>query len=295
MPRRRWTALSVALAALTVTACASGSSADSSSSSSTAYRGPDPGVAHVHGLGVDPADGVLYAATHYGLFRLPRQGEATRVAGRMQDTMGFTVTGPRSFLGSGHPDFAKDPHLPPRLGLIRSTDAAETWQSVSLGGEVDFHALHAAHGRIYGWDAGSGRLMVSADQGRTWETRSTLGLRDFAVSPRNAEELLATTERGLVRSTDGGRTWSAVPGAPVLAVLSWPRADALYGVAPNGTVRHSADGAASWTQRGSAGGAPEALAVDDRGGTQTLYVAVRDRGVLASRDGGTSFTTRYAE
>ena len=38
--------------------------------------GADPGIEHVHGLGVDPADGVLYAATHYGLFRLPEGGEA---------------------------------------------------------------------------------------------------------------------------------------------------------------------------------------------------------------------------
>jgi len=85
---------------------------------------PDPGVVHVHGPGVDPADGVLYAATHYGLFRIPETGPATRVADRFQDTMGFTVVGPRTFLGSGHPDFAKDPDLPPRLRLIRSADAA---------------------------------------------------------------------------------------------------------------------------------------------------------------------------
>ncbi len=252
-------------------------------------------MAHVHGLGVDPADGVLYAATHYGLFRLPEQGTASRVAGRMQDTMGFTVAGPKTFLGSGHPDIQKDPQLPPRLGLIRSTDAAETWQSVSLGGEVDFHALSAVHGRIYGWDAGTGRLLVSADDGRTWQTRSTLGLRDFAVSPTDADTLLATTERGLARSTDGGRSWTAVAGAPTLAVLSWPRPDALYGVAPNGTVQHSPDGGRSWSTLGSAGGRPEALTVDQRDGTPTLYLAVSDRGVLASRDGGRTFTTRYAE
>ncbi len=27
---------------------------------------PEPGLEHTHGLGVDPADGVLYAATHFG-------------------------------------------------------------------------------------------------------------------------------------------------------------------------------------------------------------------------------------
>jgi len=152
---------------------------------------PDPGVVHVHGLGVDPADGVLYAATHYGLFRIPKTGPATRVADRFQDTMGFTVVGPRTFLGSGHPDFGKDPDLPPRLGLIRSADGAQTWQSVSLSGKVDFHALRAAHGNVYGWDSGTGGLMVSGDDGRTWDTRSQLQLSDLAVSPADPNVLLA--------------------------------------------------------------------------------------------------------
>ncbi|MGI8693580.1 MAG: hypothetical protein ACR2JK_11900 [Geodermatophilaceae bacterium] len=72
-----------------------------------ATRGGDPGpsteaagleIEHVHGLGVDPEDGVLYVGTHYGLFRMPEQGEATRVADRVQDFMGFTVVGPSHYL-----------------------------------------------------------------------------------------------------------------------------------------------------------------------------------------------------
>jgi hypothetical protein len=64
----------------------------------------DPGVVHVHGLGINPKDGGLYAATHTGLFVIG-DGTATRVSGRLQDTMGFTVVGPDHFIGSGHPDF----------------------------------------------------------------------------------------------------------------------------------------------------------------------------------------------
>jgi hypothetical protein len=56
---------------------------------------------HVHGLGVDPADDSLYIATHAGLFRAPPgESEVSRVGSSNQDTMGFTVTGPGSFLGS---------------------------------------------------------------------------------------------------------------------------------------------------------------------------------------------------
>lgn len=251
----------------------------------------DPGVVHVHGLGVDPADGVLYAATHSGLFRLPEQGEAERVANRAQDTMGFSVVGPASFIGSGHPDFRED--KPPLLGLIESTDRGESWDDLSLGGEVDFHALHAAHGQVYGFDSTSQTFMVSKDR-KEWDRRAQLPMRDFAVSPGDPDVVLATTQQGLARSADGGRTFAPVQRAPVLAVLGWAEDAVLYGVAPDGTVHTSADGGATWAATGSAEMAPEAFTVDARDGKQVLYVA-GERGILASSDGGKSFTMRYAE
>lgn len=281
----------VLAAALAVAGCSTGSDDPTLARTASPPDSADPGVVHVHGLGVDPADGVLYAATHFGLFALPEDGEATRVAERFQDTMGFTVVGPSTFLGSGHPDVDKDPDLPPRLGLIRSTDAGKTWDSVSLSGQADFHALHSAHGNVYGWDAGTGRLMVSTDDGETWETRSTLGLRDFAVRPDDRQVMIATTERGPTRSADGGRTFTALPGAPVLAVLAWQQTDQLYGVDPSGQVHASGDGGATWDRRGTLGGEPEALAASG----DVLYAAATGRGVLASTDGGRTWTVRYSD
>lgn len=89
--------------------------------STTPAVADDPGVVHVHGLGVNPADGALYAATHTGLFRLDDDGRVERIADRHQDTMGFTIAGPDRFLASGHPDM-RDENLrvdgkPPLLGL----------------------------------------------------------------------------------------------------------------------------------------------------------------------------------
>ncbi|MGH9283119.1 MAG: F510_1955 family glycosylhydrolase, partial [Acidimicrobiales bacterium] len=125
----------------------------------------DPGVSHVHGLGVNPADGSLHVATHHGTFRIQGDDPAERVGDSYQDTMGFTVAGPDRFLGSGHPDVQGFRQGQPRLlGLIESTNAGESWSAVSLSGEVDFHALAFAHGRTYGWDSTSGRFMVSSDQ-----------------------------------------------------------------------------------------------------------------------------------
>lgn len=254
----------------------------------------EPGVVHVHGLGVDPADGTLCAATHSGLFRLPTGGGAQRVANRAQDTMGFSVVGPHTFMGSGHPDFREDDVRPPLLGLLESTDAGGTWRRLSLHGQADFHALHAVHDRRYGYDSTSETFMVSTDR-RDWDRRAHLVMLDLAVSPVHPGAVLATTEQGLVSSGDGGRTFSPVPGAPALVVLAWDREQELYGVGPDGTVRRSGDAGRTWHRTGTVGQASEAVAVDGRNGTQVLYVAATDRGVLQSTDGGRTFTTRYSE
>lgn len=260
---------------------------------SSGPSGPAPelelGLEHVHGLGVDPADGVLYAATHFGVFRLPEGQEPVRVAERFQDTMAFTVVGPRTFLASGHPDFRKDPDLPPRLGLIRSADAAQTWQPVSLTGTADLHALRSAAGTLYAADSTAGTLLASADDGVTWEVRSSVAALDLAVRPDDPQVVVLTSPGGALRSTDGGRTLAPL-SAPALVMLGWESPDALYGIDAGGQVHASGDGGASWQARGALGAEPEALAVVDG----VLYAAADGRGILQSRDGGASWTVRYA-
>jgi hypothetical protein len=240
-----------------------------------------PVLGHVHGLGVNPADGVVFAGSHYGLFRLSATQPPVRVADRVQDYMGFTVVGPNQFLASGHP--AEGSLEPKSLGLIESTDAGNTWTSRSLAGRADFHALQARHGRVYGYNAITGAFMVSTDL-TNWETRATVPIADFAVSPTDPELILATTEQGLVRSTDGGRTFAASPG-PVLLLLSWV-GGALAGVTPDGRVQVSEDNGISWQLRGTADGAPEALEAVTR---SELYLAVKSA-VLVSTDGGHTFS-----
>ena len=134
------------------------------------------GPVHVHGLGLDPADGRLVAATHTGLFRIDNDGRAARVGDRFQDTMGFVVVGPRTYLGSGHPDLRdRDLHKegrPPLLGLVESTDAGRTWRSLSLLGDADFHDLAPAGGDLYGYDATGQRVLFTSDR-VSWEERAT--------------------------------------------------------------------------------------------------------------------------
>src|SRR3712207_486131 len=80
---------------------------------------------HVHGLGINPADGALYSATHTGRWRAPDgETKASRVGEHYHDLMGFTVAGPNRFLASGHPGAQAD--LPPLMGLQRSTDGGRS-------------------------------------------------------------------------------------------------------------------------------------------------------------------------
>lgn len=241
---------------------------------------------HVHGLGVDPADGALYAGTHYGLIRITEDGTATRVADRVQDFMGFTVVGSEHYLASGHPGADQDG--PANLGLIESSDSGETWASVSLDGEADFHALEARHNLVYGYNAGA--LMVS-DDGVSWETRGSLPLADFAVSPSDPDTLVATTEQGLALSTDGGRSFAPMTDAPLLQLVSWTNGSTLVGVTPDGATYVSDDDGQSWQQRASVEGQPEALTALGR----KVFVALAGGTVVRSTDGGASYSIMYAE
>lgn len=254
----------------------------------------DPGVSHVHGLGVNPDDGSLYAATHYGTFRIPDEGRAERIGGSFQDTMGFTVVGPDMFLGSGHPDVAGTrAGQPGLLGLIESTDAGESWQSVSLSGEVDFHALAFAHGRVYGWDSTSGRFMVSEDRER-WDERATLDLYSFAVDPTSAGHIVAAAPGGIRASTDGGRQWSA-PTGPQIVTIAWAPDGTLWGLEASGTVQRSGDGGGTWEPAGELGGEPQALLATE----SALWAAAHDTddrtGIYRSTDGGATWELRYQD
>lgn len=241
----------------------------------------DDGLAHVHGLGVDPADGTLYAASHFGVFSIDEDGVASRVADRWQDTMAFTVTGPNTFLASGHPDLRED--LPPQLGLLESTDAAETWESVSLGGEADFHALEVAGDTLFGFDSVTGTLMATTNR-TDWTEIAATPVFDLAWLGEEDGSVLATTPSGLVEYDAGGGS-TTLKGPPGLVLVDAPEPGTLAGVSEAGEVYLSTDPLGGrWRQRGTVPGTPQAFdtAVD------AWHVATDD-GIFASDDKGRSW------
>jgi photosystem II stability/assembly factor-like uncharacterized protein len=248
--------------------------------------GPSVTLSHVHGIAVNPADGMLYVATHEGLFVLDENGSAELVGESRQDIMGFTVIGPDHFLASGHPAPGQD--APASLGLIESTDGGLTWDSVLLNGEADFHALRYAHDTVYGFDSVTGQLLARTGSGE-WETRSAEPLTDFVVNPVDPDSIVAVGVDGPLRSVDGGRTWMPLEIGSI-AFLHWTNSGLLWGIGPSGEIYDNYDQGATWRPTvGSAEVEPVAFtAVGD-----SLYVAASDGRIISSDDFGRSWRELY--
>ncbi|SDD21964.1 Uncharacterized protein SAMN05216410_2973 [Sanguibacter gelidistatuariae] len=187
-------ALVLALAGCATSPVTQNAAEDASGASWTEFE-------HIHGIGLNPGDDKVYVATHQGLFRL--DDPTPQLVGESRgDMMGFVVTGADTFFASGHP--APGEAAPANLGLLRSTDAGVAWEDVSQRGRSDFHDLTGVEDRLYGLDSSDGQLKSSNDAGVTWTSGPTIEARDIDVDPNNPARLVATTEDGLLVSTDGG-------------------------------------------------------------------------------------------
>ena len=276
---RRAAAAALLVAALGLVACGD----DDSSGGSSSFAAE---AGHIHGLGVDPRDSALFIATHAGLFRAaPDSTTPVRVGAGSQDTMGFTIAGPGHFFGSGHP--APGEPGPPNLGLIESRDAGQSWREVSLGGRADFHVLRYVNGTIYGYNGLTGRLMISADRGGSWQSSTVPApLFDLAVDPDDSDRIIATSEAGLIEKP-GETAWR--PRGDRAGLLAWPTDGPLYLVEGDGKVSTSETAGQSWRARGALPEAPVALTATAPG---ELYVALQSGTIMRSVDGGRQWTPR---
>ena len=269
-----------------------------------------------------PASGPAYSDLHWRQLGPFRGGWATMVDGvaDQPDTFYFAAAGG---------------------GLWRTRDAGRTWDPLfEHGPAASVGAVAVAPSNpdvIYigtgqpepRYDVAAGQgVYRSTDGGRTW---SDLGLHDTKyigriwVDPRDPNTVLVAAQghffgpnpdRGLYRSTDGGRTWSHVlqlgdwtgavdiaadPQDPkVLFASAWeahqyPWQSYFTKVAgPGSALYKSLDGGASWT-RLQGGGWPQGslgrigLAVTHTGAGTRVYAAVDSSkvgGLYRSDDGG---------
>ena len=157
------------------------------------------------------------------------------------------------------------PSYGPGGGIFKSTDGGTSWKPLSAGlptdglGRIGIGLSPALPARVYAIvDAKQGGLYRSDDAGATWSLVSAerrLWDRGWyfckvTVDPKNAD-VVYVSNTSLYRSIDGGKSWTAIKGAPggddyhQLWISPDDSQRMVLGSDQGGIV--SVDGAASWS------------------------------------------------
>jgi len=242
-----------------------------------------PDTPDYHSLLVDPADPErLFLGTHVGLYESAdggRRWEFARLEG--QDAMNLARAPGETVWTAGHnvlakstdggeiwtdvrPDglpsldvhgFAVDPRDPQRLyaamagaGLYRSSDGGTSFELLSKDVGAGVMALAATpDGRILAGDMQQG-LLVSEDEGKTWQRTLAAGLMGLALNPDDPDRILASGP-GILLSTDGGASWRTVQEIPAGAgPVAWSPSnpEIAYAVGFDRLLYRTTDGGVTW-------------------------------------------------
>jgi photosystem II stability/assembly factor-like uncharacterized protein len=186
--------------------------------------------------------------------------------------------------------------------LALATPAGAFWNPVGpYGGVVLGLAAFPSTPEVLYAAVDHGGVFRSDDAGLHWRSVSAglpdLSVAAIAVSPANANRVVAGAATGLYFSSDGGVSWSAAAGSPGTGITNivFDPADAsiAYAVSPAGWAGRSADGGASWTAIAASLSAqqPTAVAVAPSAHT-TVYLGTLQNGVYRSTDSGANFTEK---
>ena len=163
------------------------------------------------------------------------------------------------------------------LELRRTTDGGLSWQPQATGGDTldDIHFVDASHGWVRD---GSKRLRRTIDGGETWALLGPVPIPDSleritfvdslhggAVGQECQVAPPATCSGYSARSTDGGVTWQGNSAGPSKAAFfldpqrGWGQERDVTSLAGgslqwNYSIKHTADGGASWTPQWENGG-----------------------------------------
>ncbi|TKR53372.1 glycosyl hydrolase [Allopusillimonas ginsengisoli] len=177
-------------------------------------------LTHVHGLAYSADGKQILIPSHHGIAAYA-SGRWSKMAGPVHDYMGFAATR-YAFYSSGHP--AAGSNLINPFGLIKSTDAGETWLQLGLEGESDFHTLAASYetSAVYVLNYSPNTRMprpglyITQTDGMIWTQAAANGLKTkinaLAVHPSNASVIAVGAADGLFISRDAGNDFEQLLG-----------------------------------------------------------------------------------
>ncbi len=282
-------------------------------------RGPFGGS--IYCLVADPSHAAtLYAGTDRGVYRSDDAGASWRAANaglpafRVQ-TIAIDPTSPSTlYAGTLTPDGVES------VGIFKSTDGAASWAPINEGlidpltgiSPLDVWSLAIDPKNPSTILAGSrfSEIFKSVDGGQTWQSKTfggfslALETSAFQFDPSNSSRVLAATSRGLVRSTDGGESWSSFGNANnsfYTLVTDPSSATTLYAGNINGSgIFKSTDSGAHWTtinkglpsNQGATGALPLVLGFGvDPAHPATVYAGTYGNGLYRSTDGGSNWSS----
>ncbi len=256
-----------------------------------------------------------------GVFKSTDGGATWNAAGA-----GLPVSQP-GYFANGVAALAIDPKNPATLyaatglsvsaggGLFKSTDGAMSWSPVNSGlaGIVDAPVIDPRNSNslylAYPAADFKGPILKSADGGSTWVNTGFRG-GNLVFDPQDSRSLYAVSSGGIVKSVNGGASWSVVlPGAPggpgwwVAVTLGGEesrhepprrlgRSSTVYAGTGWRGIFKSSDGGSTWAAANSGLFADVfyTLAIDPRN-PRALYAGVYSAGLLKSADGAASWST----
>ena len=237
-------------------------------------------------VALDPRrNGFVFAGTTEGLLRSEDGGKI------------FRLVSPEAVRS-----IAFDPAVADRIffasttgGLMISTDGGRTLHSSNAGfTNRSFTVLTAARGVLYAssvFEPGSGGVYRSANFGARWErTGGEPSIRLMTAAPDQPGTLYAAGYHGLLKSKDGGKTWSEkasqVPGGQITSLLALPH-DIVLAASGQGVFRSTTD-VGGWQM--AATGATAGISALELSGDQTV-TALSAHGAFASADAGVTWKT----
>jgi len=184
--------------------------------------------------------------------------------------------------------------------IFWTTDGGGSWSRATVPGDPFQGRMRIAYApsdshRVY-MVAGFGGLFRSDDGGQSFERPSLQGLASIAVDPFDPDVIYTgayTDNRGIFKSTDGGRTLQqlSVSGNFAEIVIDPQRPRVIYAGSRTGAVIRSLDGGQTFAPAGQGLTGNRVLGLGlDRGQPMRLFAWMRAGGLFRSENGADSWT-----
>lgn len=180
------------------------------------------------------------------------------------------------------------------IGVLKSTDAGETWQQTGLQYSISnarrIHRLlqHPENAAILVAATDNG-IFKTTDAGATWTQKATGNFRDMEFKPEDPSVMYAAAGSQVYRSTDEGDTWrtltTSIPNSigRIALAVTYANPEYVYALTTRGGAwdfggfYRSTDGGTSWTRMATTpniiGRDLDGMDTDDQQGWYDLCVA----------------------